>query len=122
MAKKILIIEDEKILVQLLASGLQHDGYQVGAAFDANQGTMSVIREKPDLVLLDIMMPAGSGLDVLNKLRANTKTSTIPVIVMTARSDNETKEAAEKLGISGYFVKGGDSAELMAKIKEVPGG
>jgi DNA-binding response OmpR family regulator len=119
--KQILIVDDEKDWVQMLAMRLGHEGYQIEAAFDTIQATAQAIQLKPDLILLDIMMPAGGGLKALKNIRASVKTFSIPVIVLTAKGDKETKEAAEGLGISGYFVKTVDTAELLAKIKEVLG-
>jgi DNA-binding response OmpR family regulator len=121
MAKRILIVDDEKDWVQMLIKRLEHEGYQIDVAFDAVQATMQTFQAKPDLMLLDIMMPAGGGLEALKNIRANVKAFSIPVIVLTARGDKETKEAAEELGISGYFVKTTNTAELLAKIKEVLG-
>lgn len=121
MPKKILIVDDEKDWVQMLITRLEHEGYQIDVAFDAVQATMQTFQAKPDLMLLDIMMPAGGGLGVLKNIRANAKTFSMPVIIMTARSDKETKEAAEGLGISGYFVKTANTTELLTKIKEVLG-
>ena len=119
MEKKILIVDDEKDWTQMLAMRLKHVGYLIEVAFDAYQAVMQVVQLKPDLMLLDIMLPAGSGLEVLKNIRANAKTFSIPVIVLTAKGDKETKEAAEKLGISGYFVKPVDMNELLEKLKEV---
>jgi DNA-binding response OmpR family regulator len=119
MEKKILIVDDEKDWTQMLAMRLKHTGYLIDVAFDALQAVMQVIQLKPDLMILDIMLPAGSGLEVLNNIRTNAKTFSIPVIVLTARGDKETKEAAEKLGISGYFIKPVDMDELLEKLKEV---
>jgi len=119
--KKILIVDDEKDWIQMLAMRLGHEGYQIEAAFDTVQAMTQAIQLKPDLILLDIMMPAGGGLEALKNIRANVKTFSMPVIVLTARGDNETKEAAEGLGISGYFVKTANTVELLAKIKEVLG-
>ena len=116
---KILVVDDEKDWVQMLITRLEHEGYEIDAAFDAVQATMQAFQVKPDLMLLDIMMPAGGGLAVLKNIRANVKTYSMPVIIMTARSDKETKEAAEKLGISGYFIKTMDIVELLTKIKEI---
>jgi DNA-binding response OmpR family regulator len=121
MGKRILIVDDEKEWIQVLAMRLGHKGYQTEAAFDTLQATTQAIRLKPDLILLDIMMPAGGGLEALKNIRANVKTFSIPVIVLTARGDKETKEAAEGLGISGYFVKTANTDELLAKMKEVLG-
>ena len=119
MTNTILIIDDDKDWVRLLGMRLQHEGYQVEAAFDAVQAITQTIDLKPNLVLLDIIMPAGDGVGVLEKLRANAKTINIPVIALTAIRDKQTKKAAEKLGISGYFVKPVDTDKLMEKLKEV---
>jgi DNA-binding response OmpR family regulator len=115
----ILIIDDDKDLVRMLGMRLQHEGYRVEAAFDAVQAVSQAIKLKPDLVLLDIIMPAGNGVGVLEKLRMNVKTFNIPVIALTGVSDKQTKETAEELGISGYFVKPVDMDELIENLKEV---
>jgi CheY-like chemotaxis protein len=119
VTKTILIIDDDKDWVWMLGMRLQHEGYHVEAAFDAVQAITQTIDLKPDLVLLDIIMPAGDGVGVLEKLRENAKTINIPVIAITAIKDMQIKEAAEKLGISGYFVKPVDTGKLMEKLKEV---
>jgi DNA-binding response OmpR family regulator len=119
MAKTILIIDDDPDWVRMLSMRLQHEGYQIEVAFDAVQALSQTVKSKPDLVLLDIMMPAGSGLVMLEYLRENVKTFNIPVIVLTGISDKQTKEAAEKLGISGYFVKPVDMDKLIEELKEV---
>ena len=118
--KKILVVDDEKDWIQMLAVRLGHQGYQIEAAFDTVQAMTQAAELKPDLIILDIMMPAGGGLEALKNIRANVRTFSIPVIVLTARGDKETKEATEGLGISGYFIKT-DIVELLAKIKEVLG-
>jgi DNA-binding response OmpR family regulator len=119
VTKTILIIDDDKDWVWMLGMRLQHEGYKVEAAFDAVQAITQTIDLKPNLVLLDIIMPAGDGVGVLEKLRANAKTINIPVIALTGISDKQTIEAAEKLGISGYFVKPVDMDKLIEKLKEV---
>ena len=121
MRERILIVDDEKDWVKMLAMRLRHEGYQIEGAFDTIQATAQAIKLIPDLILLDIMMPGGGGLQALKNIRAHLKTFTIPVIVLTARGDKETKEAAEGLGISGYFIKTESTIELVSKIKEVLG-
>lgn len=121
MGKRILIVDDEKDWVKMLAIRLGHEGYQIEGAFDTIQATAQAIKLTPDLILLDIMMPGGGGLQALKNIRAHLKTFTIPAIVLTAKGDKETKEAAEGMGISGYFIKTASTVDLVAKIKEVLG-
>ena len=117
--KKILIIDDEMGLVELFSMRLQHEGYQVHAAFDAMQAMMQINKVNPDLILLDIMMPAGGGMSVLQNIRMNTNFINLPVIVMTGKSDDNTEKVMEKWGVSGYFIKPVDIAVLMQKIAHV---
>lgn len=119
MDKKILIVDDEQDWVQMLNTRLMHEKFQTEAAFDTIQAVTQAVRVKPDLILLDIMMPAGGGLEALRHFRENTKTFNIPVIVITAKSDKGTREIAEKLGISGYFIKPLEMDALISKINEI---
>jgi two-component system, OmpR family, phosphate regulon response regulator PhoB len=119
MGKKILIVDDEKVWVRMLAMSLDHEGYELEVAFDAIQATTQALRLRPDLILLDIMMPAGGGLAALKNIRTNVKTFSIPVLVLTAKGDRKTKEAVEELGVSGYFSKSMDLDELLGKIREI---
>jgi len=119
MAKTILIIDDDNDWVQMISKRLRINGYQVEAAFDATQAVSQAIKLKPDLVLLDIRMPAGDGVGVLEKLRGNVNTFNVPVIALTGISDKQTIEAMAKLGASWYFVKPADMVELLEKIEEV---
>ncbi|MEI6634055.1 MAG: response regulator transcription factor [Chlamydiota bacterium] len=121
MKKKILIVDDEMVWVKMLAMSLEHEGYQIAAAFDAVQAMSQAVQLKPDLILLDIMMPAGGGLGALKNIRAHVGTFSTPVIVITAKADKETKEAAEELGVSGYFSKTEDMEELLEKIEALLG-
>lgn len=119
MTKTILIIDDDPDWVQMISIRLQHEGYQVKVAFDAVNAVSQAIKLKPDLILLDIMMPAGDGIGVLEKLRENVNTFNIPVIALTVLSDKQTVEAMVELGVSGYFVKPADRSKLIEKIQEV---
>ena len=118
--KKILIVDDNEDWVRVLAIRLERAGYQVEAAFDTVQAMEQVVQVKPDVVFLDIMMPAGGGLKALENIRKNPKSFSVPVIVITGKEeDKETKEAAKKLGIFGYFMKPVDMGELLEKVKLV---
>lgn len=116
--KKILIIDDEKDWIKMLIPRLENKGYEVVAAFDTLTGISQIRNTEPDLVLLDIMMPAGGGMKVLEHIRETAKMFNIKVIVITARSDQATRNQAEELGISGYFIKPIDITEVLRKIRE----
>ena len=82
--KKILIVDDEKMIVEVLSDFLEENGYTVLIARDGMQAVMQANRNKPDLILLDIMLPAGSGFTVLDRLRQSVLTQNIPIIMLTA--------------------------------------
>jgi DNA-binding response OmpR family regulator len=103
----------------MISIRLQREGYHVEVAFDAVNALSQAIRLKPDLILLDIMMPAGDGIEVLDNLRGNANTFNIPVIALTVLSDEQTVENVVKLGVSEYFVKPADRSKLIEKIEEV---
>jgi DNA-binding response OmpR family regulator len=119
MAKTILIIDDDPDWVQIINKRLQSHGYQVEAAFDAIQAVSQALKLNPDLILLDILMPAGTGVGVLENLKGNANTVTIPVIALTALSDKRTVEDMTELGVAGYFEKPADMDKLLEKIEEV---
>jgi DNA-binding response OmpR family regulator len=119
MAKIILVVDDDADWVQMIGKRLRLKGYQVEAAFDATQAISQAIKLKLDLVLLDILMPAGDGVGVLENLRKNVNTFNMPVIAITALNDKQAIEAMTELGVSGYFMKPVDMDKLLGKIEEV---
>ena len=82
--KKILIVDDETVIVEVLRDLLQEAGYTVAVAMDGMQATMQAVKYKPDLILLDISMPAGGGIAVYNRLKQSMITQAIPVVFLTA--------------------------------------
>jgi DNA-binding response OmpR family regulator len=120
MGKRILIVDDDVAWVRMLAIRLDQAGYQVEVAFDALQALTQAVRQKPDLILLDLVMPVGGGLKALENLRTSTKTFSVPIIVVSAKEwDKETKAAAKKYGISGYFMKPINVDTLLERLEEV---
>ncbi|MCF7876963.1 MAG: response regulator [Candidatus Omnitrophica bacterium] len=118
MSKKILICDDEPDLAQVVAMSLKARGYQVLIAVDGMQSITLAHREKPDLILLDVKMPAGGGYIVYENLKKSTDTMLIPVIFFSALPARELKEKVEKLGAAGYLTKPHDSKELILKIEK----
>ena len=92
--KKILIVDDERDIVKALMIRLQGAGYEVVTAFDGAQGIFVAHKEKPDLILLDIRMPAGNGFSVAEKLKHSVNTLSIPVIFLTGSPERNAEERA----------------------------
>jgi len=116
-SSKILIIDDDRALVALLSRWLRDAGYEVVAALDPVQGMMSAKREAPELVLLDVVMPAGGGMPLLEKLLLDKA----PVIVMTASSDPKLEAEAKSAGAAGFLKKPVDPSALRALVGELLG-
>lgn len=118
--KKILIIDDEKEFCRVIKQNLEmRGGYHVEAAMDGKRGIEAALQNKPDLILLDIIMPGMGGFDVLRELKGRRETASIPVIMLTAVGSGEAKEKA--LGLSGedYIVKPIPINDLDLKIKNI---
>ena len=116
--KKILIVEDDQDLEQTLRIVLEEAGFQVISSVDAYGGTHLTHKENPDLIILDISMPAGGGLSVLRNIKQSMYTKGIPVIITTGTDSAENKEEANSLGIKGYVKKPYAPGELLDTIKE----
>jgi DNA-binding response OmpR family regulator len=121
MAKKILIADDDPHIVALISSRLKANKYEVVAAYDAVQTISQVRKEKPDLIILDIKMPAGTGIGVLENLRRCVDTSTTPVLVMTAYPNEATRQKALEMGVVDFIPKPFQAEEILVKIKKILG-
>lgn len=121
MAKKILIVDDEKDLVEILTFRLEAAGYDVVSAQNGQEGLEKAKSEKPDLVLLDVMMPKMDGYQVCRALKLDGKYKKVPIIILTAKVEEGDKRTGETVGADGYITKPFDSGELLAKIKELIG-
>jgi len=105
MAKKILIVEDEKILADMYEESFRQHGFDVAVAFSAEQGITLANLEKPDVVLLDILFPVSSGIEFLRAKRNDPAIAFIPVVVFSNYDDPETKREAVDLGALAYLLK-----------------
>lgn len=103
--EKILIVEDDKALREMYQLRLSINGYDVLEAGDGEEGLDLAIKEKPDLILLDIMMPKMSGMDVLDILKSTPETKDIPVVVLTALTEESVKAKGLVYGAEDYLVK-----------------
>ena len=116
MASTILVVDDEKNIVQLARLYLDKEGFQVESAYDGEAALEKVKSARPDLVILDIMMPGMDGLSVAKELR---KTSNIPIIILTARGDDIDRIVGLELGADDYVTKPFNPRELVARVKAV---
>lgn len=117
---KILLVEDDNNLREIYEARLMAEGYDIVSARDGEEALSVAIKEKPDLVISDVMMPKISGFDMLDILRTTEETKDVKVIMMTALSQAEDKQRAEKLGADRYLVKSQVTLEDVAKVaKEV---
>ena len=103
--KKIILVEDDKILSTVMYDKLQTAGFEVERAFDGEKGLALITARKPDLVLLDIVMPKKTGLEVLTALKALPETKAIPVIILTVLGSDDQIKKGLALGANDYIVK-----------------
>ena len=117
---KILLVEDDNNLREIYEARLMAEGYDIVSARDGEEALTVAMKERPDLVISDVMMPKISGFDMLDILRTTEETKNVKIIMMTALSQAEDKERAEKLGADRYLVKSQVTLEDVAKVaKEV---
>jgi DNA-binding response OmpR family regulator len=116
MAKKILVIDDEPKIVEICRDYLKAGGYDVVSAADGPNGLSAIRREKPDLIVLDLMLPGMDGLDLCRQLR---RESNVPVIMLTARVDEADKLVGLELGADDYITKPFSPRELVARVRTV---
>ncbi|MBI5191643.1 MAG: winged helix-turn-helix domain-containing protein [Nitrospirae bacterium] len=119
MADKILVVDDERDLVELLEYNLRKDGYTVVSAGNGLDALKLAASEPPDLVVLDIMLPGMQGLDVMKGLKGKPATQHVPVILLTARSDEFDRVLGLELGADDYVTKPFSPRELIARVKAV---
>jgi len=115
--QKILVIEDDAVARADLEARLAANGYLVARAADAASALTVVNRERPDLILLDLGLPAGDGFLVLERLRKIEALAAIPVLVITGRSDAETRKRVEAMGVAPLLAKPVDTEVLLAAIR-----
>jgi len=119
MKKKILIVDDTPAVVRLLSERLKHEGYEI---YSANDGLLGIKRAKevnPDVILLDLQMPAGGGVHTFEKLKASVYTSAIPVIFITGIQQKEVKQLIMEMGADGFIPKPINFSELLKMLNKL---
>ncbi len=115
----ILIVEDEPSMVELLRYNLESEGFQVTSATDGEEAMLSIEEQKPDMVLLDWMLPKLSGIEICRRLRRDQEFRNLPVIMITARAEETDRVRGLDVGADDYVSKPFSPAELMARIRAV---
>lgn len=119
MPKKILVVDDEADLVSIVKMRLEANNYLVIAAFDGQEGLEKARKEKPDLVILDLMLPKMDGYKVCGLLKADTRYNKIPIIMFTARAEESDEKLGFEVGANAYITKPFEAEILLEKIKEL---
>ena len=115
MSKRVLIVEDEKNIVDILSFNLVREGYETLEAFDGQTGLQLALEQNPDLILLDLMLPKMNGFDVCKAIRAQNRSA--PIIMLTAREEETDKVLGLELGADDYITKPFSMRELLARVK-----
>lgn len=119
MSKRILAIDDDRDFLKLIKTLLEPEGYELEFAMSGRQGLQKALANPPDLVLIDVMMPELNGPETVKKMKADSRTDKIPVIMITALDKKEyVKAALFKLGVQYYIVKPFDPEELTEKVRD----
>ena len=121
MTEKILIIDDDVDTLRLVGLMLQRQGYQISAATNGEQGLSKALEEKPDIILLDVMMPDLDGYEVTRRLRKNPTTQSTPILMFTAKTQLDDKVTGFEVGVDDYLTKPTHPAELQAHVKALLG-
>lgn len=119
MDRRVLLIEDEPNIVEAIRFLLTRDGWLVDAHTDGTDAVDAVVAAKPDLVILDVMLPGKSGMDVLRDLRDIEETRHLPVLMLTARGQSRDRDMAEKAGVSRFMTKPFSNAEVLTAVRDL---
>ncbi len=119
MKEKILVVDDEKDIVKMLDYNLKKDGYKAVSAYEGEKALDLARREMPDLIILDLMLPGMDGLEVCKMLKKEPKTAHIPIIMLTAKTQEADKVVGLELGADDYVTKPFSPRELLARVKAI---
>lgn len=119
MPKTILAVDDEKNILRLVQVNLEHEGYNVITASDGREALEKIEAEHPDLVILDVMMPYVDGFEVLRTMKSTPDTTDIPVIMLTAKAQDEDVFKGWQSGVDCYLTKPFNPTELLSFVKRI---
>src|ERR1700752_1942250 len=115
--KRVLVIEDDKDIVELVKYNLEKDGYQVASSGDGATGLAQIRKAPPDLLVLDLMLPKLSGLEICKEVRKDMRLNHLPILILTAKSEEADRVVGLELGADDYVTKPFSPRELAARVK-----
>jgi len=121
MQKRVIIVEDEPNISASLTFILNRAGYAVKCVDDGNEALFEIQNEHPDVVILDVMLPNRSGLEILRDIRSAPAISKMPVLMLSAKGQTKDREVAAQTGADHYMVKPFSNSEVLAKVNELAG-
>ncbi len=119
MNRHVLLIEDEPNITEAIRFLLTRDGWRVDAHANGADAVEVIRRVRPDLVILDVMLPGKSGIDIIRDLRASTDSRNLPVLMLTARGQARDREMAEKAGVSRFMTKPFSNEEVLEAVRDL---
>ena len=119
VSSKILVIEDDPSAARLMVYALELEGFQVIAATDGLDGLKQAKEEEPDLIILDVMLPGLDGFEVCDRLRADSTTAQLPILILSAKAHEKDKLTGEQVGADQYIVKPADTDVVLAAVQNM---
>jgi DNA-binding response OmpR family regulator len=119
MGKHVLVIEDEPNIIEAISFILKRDGWRVDTHSNGHDAVEVVRAKRPDLVVLDVMLPGKSGFEILKELRGIPETAKLPVLMLTARGQTKDREMAQRYGVSKFMTKPFSNAEVLAALHDL---
>ena len=119
MPKRILVVDDDPVIVRMLESKLQSNGYEVITSQEATNGLEIAIKEFPDLIILDVMMPIVNGYNFCRLLKSQEKHKDIPIMMLTSRSEAEDRRIGKEVGADAYVLKPFNIDELLGTVRSL---
>ena len=120
-ARKILLVDDSETVLQTEQMILEKSSYELIMARDGEEGVAKALETKPDLILMDVVMPKMNGFEAVRHIRGNKQTRAVPIVMVTSKAEAESMETGYESGCSDYIIKPIDSVELLVKVKSLLG-
>jgi DNA-binding response OmpR family regulator len=120
-ARKILLVDDSETVLQTEQMILEKSSYELIMARDGEEGVAKALETKPDLILMDVVMPKMNGFEAVRHIRENEQTRAVPIVMVTSKAEAESMETGYESGCSDYIIKPIDSVELVVKVKSLLG-